>query len=701
MPKSVVGFEEIDKNDVHLVGEKGTCLGEMTQAGFPIPNGFVITPYAYHNFVKQNKLDIKIQHLLSTVSFSNEKSLNQVSHHIKKYLREGKLSQDLIKEVISAYNKLKKGALSEYPQVSIGSSVVKGDAVLLEKIKESWALLFESKAILYRYQQKLDEQKTGMALIVQKSVDPKVSGVMFTIDPATNDKSRIIVQIKQDIYAVKKSDFSILDKKNGKTQRIPDQQIIELAKLGEKVEKHYYFPQEVKWVIENNQFFITQIKPVTTISNTKVQKFNDTNVKLPESDIILKGDPLGTGIASGPVKLLFTVGEYDQVMPGDIVVVQEIIPNFMTALKKAAAIISDSYDRSSYTSIVAKKLGIPIIVGTQTATETLRNGNIVTVNGTKGEVYKGGFAVKQLGLVEKFSNAKTATKLYVNLAKPELAEESARKNVDGVGLLQAEYVIEAIGIHPKKMLRDGKKQEFIDQLANEIAVVCKAFGERPVVYRASDFKTNEYLQFFGGNEFELQELNPILGFRGAFRHAHQPEVFELELEAIKTVRDKMGYRNLWLMISFVRTVEELISVKKIINKAGLEQSPNFKLCITVETPANVIMLEKFIEVGIDGVSIDADDLTMLIMGADRNNIEIANEFNEMHPAVLWAFERIIKTANKYQIMSSVYGQTISAYPELIRNLVSWGITSVSVLPDAVDNTRKLLAQTEKELLNQR
>jgi pyruvate,water dikinase len=228
---------------------------------------------------------------------------------------------------------------------------------------------------------------------------------------------------------------------------------------------------------------------------------------------------------------------------------------------------------------------------------------------------------------------------------------------------------------------------------------CSAFSPRPVVYRASDFKTNEYRSLIGGKDFEPEESNPMLGFRGAFRYIHDPEVFKMELEAIKMVRNKMGHKNLWIMIPFVRTVAELIEVKKIINEAGLERSATFKLWMMVEIPSNVILFEKFIDVGIDGVSIGSNDLTMLVMGTDRDNSEVASEFNEMNEAPLWAFEHVVKTAHKYGITASVCGQAVSTYPELVRDLVSWGVTSVSVSPDAIDNTRKLLAQTEKEILH--
>src|ERR1035437_883987 len=749
MPKFVAWFSEIDKNDVPLVGGKGANLGEMINAGFPVPNGFVVTSHAYYHFIQENKLDIKIKHLLSTTNFDHSKSLDQVSLLIKKLVKTGTMSDELMKAIVSSYNTL--GGILEYPLVAVRSSAtaedlanasfagqqetylnVKGDAVLLEKIKEGWASLFDARAIFYRHEQHFDHIKIGIALVVQKMVESEKSGVMFTLDPVTNDKSKIVIEAiyglgelivqgeeNPDHYEVKKSDFTILNKKSsqqnkmlkkvgavnkevqlskkdGGKQKISDKQIIEVAKWGEKLEKHYYFPQDIEWAIQNDEIFIVQTRSVTT---TKTGKGENDDAKLLESDVILKGDPGSPGIASGPVKVIFAAKDIDKVLPGDVLVAPQTNPDFVPAMKKATAIITDSGGRTSHAAIVSRELGVPAVVGTQTATKILKTGMIVTVNGSKGEIYKGGFAMKQPVHVEHFTDVKTATKLYVNLAEPELADKIAKRNVDGVGLLRAEFMMAGIGIHPKKMIHDGKKQDFINKLARDLEMFCKAFGERPVVYRASDFKTNEYRNLVGGKAYEPEESNPMLGFRGAFRYVHDPEVFKLELEAIKHVRNKLGHKNLHIMIPFVRTVEELVAVKKIMTEAGLERSSSFKLWMMVEIPSNVIMFEKFIEVGIDGVSIGSNDLTMLVMGTDRDNSEVAPEFNEMNEAPVWAFEHVVKTAHKYGITASMCGQAVSTYPELVRKLVSWGVTSVSVSPDAIDNTRKLLAQTEKEVLH--
>ena len=293
---------------------------------------------------------------------------------------------------------------------------------------------------------------------------------------------------------------------------------------------------------------------------------------------------------------------------------------------------------------------------------------------------------------------KTATNVYVNLASPGRVEEVAKMNVNGVGLLRAEFMIADIGTHPKKLIKEGKSHVFIEKLANDLLVFAKAFNPRPVVYRATDFKTNEYRNLKGGGDFEPEESNPMLGYRGAYRYMSDPKVFELELAAIKMVRNKHGFKNLWLMLPFVRTVNELVEVKKIIASSGLSRSSNFKLWMMVEIPSNVILLEDFIKVGIDGISIGTNDLTMLILGVDRDNETISSVYNEREPAVLWALERIITIANKHSITSSICGQAPSLYPDLTAKLVEWGITSVSVSPDMLERTREIVSLAEKRLL---
>jgi pyruvate,water dikinase len=369
-------------------------------------------------------------------------------------------------------------------------------------------------------------------------------------------------------------------------------------------------------------------------------------------------------------------------------------------MKKSSGIITDQGGQTSHAAIVSRELGIPCIVGAKEATKVLKEGQIVTVNGESGQVFLGA-NIKKTGDEKqgpskpKFSKVKTATKVYVNLAQPERVNEIAKLNVDGIGLLRAEFMIANIGIHPKEAIKRKEQEVFVKKLSKDLEIFCKAFYPRPVTYRATDFKTNEYRSLEGGKFWEPIEPNPMLGFRGAFRYVASPEVFNLELRAIKEVREK--YENLHLMIPFVRSPEELARVRRIVASQGLFEKTSFKFLMMVEIPVNVIQIEDFIKVGIDGVSIGSNDLTMLIEGTDRDNSEVASEFNEMRPAVLWALERVIRKCNEAGITSSICGQAPSEYDELVEKLVRWGVTSVSINPDSIDRVRGVVAEAEKDI----
>ncbi len=745
---SVRWFKDVGKNDVGTVGGKGANLGEMTQAKFPVPNGFVVTSQAYFSFIKDNNLAIKIKHLLATANFNNQDSLMQVSAHIKKEIMHGHISEELIHEIFTAYKTL-GGSLTD-PLVAVRSSAtaedlptasfagqqetylnVKGEANLILKIKAAWASLFEARAIFYRHEQHFDHFRVGLAAVVQQMVESEKSGVMFTIDPVTNSKQTIVIEavyglgemivqgtVTPDHYEVDKQSLSIKKKmpavqekylkkvgtenreiklsvKEGGKQKITDKEIQEVAKLGKQLEHHYYFPQDIEWAIVKGTVYIVQTRAITT-THTKQHTAADTadTKGLP---LLVTGSPASPGIGSGPTKVISSIHDVGKVLPGDVLVAPQTNPDYVPAMKKASAIVTERGGRTSHAAIVSRELGIPAVVGAENATALLKTGTVVTVNGEKGEVYKGAHAHSSMTEMKQVEHPhiKTATKVYVNLAQPDLAEKIAKENVDGVGLLRAEFMMADIGIHPKKLIHEGKEHVFIEKLANDIEKFCTAFNPRPVVYRTSDFKTNEYRGLIGGKEYEPVEPNPMLGYRGAFRYINDPKVFKLEIEAIKHIRNKKNLKNLWVMIPFVRTVKELIEVKKILSSAGLHRSPTFQLWMMVEIPSNVILLEKFIEVGIDGVSIGSNDLTMLLLGTDRDNSEVAREFNEQDDTVMWALEHIIKTCHKHGVKASICGQAPSLYPNLLEKLVKFGITSVSIAPDAIDSVRKTIAAAEK------
>jgi len=385
------------------------------------------------------------------------------------------------------------------------------------------------------------------------------------------------------------------------------------------------------------------------------------------------------------------------VKKGEILVAEMTTPDFVPAMKRAVAIVTDRGGRTAHAAIISRELGIPCIVGTEHATSTLKDKQVITVDGSQGKIYDGKLAIADevAAAAKPREKIKTRTNLYVNLAQPDLADRVAKRDVDGIGLLRAEFIIAEIGDHPNYMLSQNRGHEFVDKLAKGLTKFAKPFSPRPVVYRTNDFKTNEYRALKGGEKYEPMEENPMLGYRGASRYITDVDVFKMELEAIKKVRK--DYPNLWVMIPFVRTVDELAGTVKIMEQEGLKRSEDFKIWMMAEVPSNFILLEKFIDVGIDGISIGSNDLTQLILGIDRDSEKLAATFDERNEAVMVALERLVTVSKSKGITCSICGQAPSVYPELTEKLVKWGITSVSVSPDMIDKTREIIAEVEKKL----
>ncbi|KKQ17433.1 MAG: Phosphoenolpyruvate synthase [Berkelbacteria bacterium GW2011_GWA1_36_9] len=482
---------------------------------------------------------------------------------------------------------------------------ISGSDAVIKAVRRSWASLFEARAIYYRAVNNYDHLKVGIAVPVQKMIQSEKSGIMFTLDPVTSDTEKIVIEagwglgeaivsgsVTPDRYVVRKSNLEILErnielqawkivkvgqenkhitctKQEQKAQKLTDEEIKKIAEFGKKIEDHYKFPQDTEWAIEGSNIYFVQSRPVTTIKShpdpAVVGEESPANAgladKLPDSsptaqndklEVILKGIAASLGIASGPVKIIHSPSEIDKVLQGDVLVTEKTSPDYVPAMKKSAAIITETGGQTSHAAIVSRELGIPCVVGTGTATHALKMGQVVSVDGAKGFVYKGKVSRQESPPGQNDSGGFneeipiTATKVYVNLGEPTLAEKVAKLPCDGVGLLRAEFMIAEIGEHPRALVKAGKSAVYVNKLVEGLKETCRAFSPRPVVYRATDFKTNEYRNLKGGAEFEPQENNPMIGYRGAFRYVKEPDLFKLELEAIKSVRGM--YENLYLMI---------------------------------------------------------------------------------------------------------------------------------------------------------
>ena len=770
--KFVLWFDEVGKEDIPLVGGKGANLGELKKAGIPVPNGFIMTSAAYYYFLDQTKLQKRIAQLLKGLNPEDSKKLNAVSRQIKKLILDSKMPQIIAREIADGYKKLggfpvavrSSATAEDLPTASFAGQQATflntvGQSKVIEAVQKCYASLFEARAIYYRIINKFEHMKVALAVPIQNMVESEVSGIMFTVDPVSQDKNKLVIEagyglgeaivsgsVTPDRYIVDKESLKIIDKeinsqswkivrdqKGGdkhvnvtksdqKVQKLPDDKIIELAKMGIKVEQHYKSPQDTEWTLFGNDLTFVQSRPITTlgksqITNSKSQTNSNPQISndqsgtdISKAKVLLKGAAASLGSASGPVKIIHKPDEIDKVLKGDILVTEMTTPDFVPAMRRAIGIVTDTGGRTCHAAIVSRELGIPCVVGTGTATHILKAGQVVTVDGVAGVVYQGKVQIPNGNSIAQQSSRQvggkaiseeipiTGTKVYVNLAEPELAAEISKQPVDGVGLLRAEFMIANIGEHPRAMVEAGRGKEYTQKLAEGMRTIASAFAPRPVVYRATDFKTNEYRHLKGGEKFEPQESNPMIGYRGASRYIKEPDLFKLELEAIKQVRDSGDLKNLWLMIPFVRTVEEMRKVKNIVEDYGLIRSHDFKLWMMCEIPSNVILLEQFIKVGIDGISIGSNDLTQLTLGVDRDNNTLAKTFDERDDSVVLSIEYVIKTCRKHSVTCSICGQAPSVYPEITEMMVKAGTTSVSVTPDMIIQTRKIIASVEKRLL---
>ncbi len=766
--KNVMWFKELNRGSLAEAGGKGANLGEMFQNGFPIPNGFVTTSGAYYKHLEANDLKQSIADILSKLDVSDHDKLVEASDKIKKLIIDAPMPEDIREDTIKAYKELcemdgkevyvavrSSATAEDLPTASFAGQQstflnIKGEQDVLQAVKECWASLFEPRAIFYRVENNFEHMKVGLSAVVQKMVQSEKAGVVFTVDPLYQDPDIISIeaayglgevvvsgQVTPDTYRVGKKELKILDKNvvkqpwmlikmEGKNKRVEikdeaqgnqkltDLEIKDLAKEVKRIEEHYKFPQDIEYGFEKGNLYIVQSRPITTLDDSAkpggskgVKAMEKKDVS--EAKILAKGLGASPGVGMGPVKLIKSSKEIKNMTRGEVLVTDMTTPDFVPAMKKASAIVTNTGGMTSHAAIVSRELGVPCVVGTQNATEVLKDGMEISVDGSHGIIYEGLVSAPESAAKQAESGAAavgesvpvTGTKIYVNLADVDQAEKVASLPCDGVGLLRAEFMIAEIGVHPQKMLAEGRRQEYVDKLADDLRKFAAAFYPRPVVYRATDFKTNEYRNLDGGETYEPHEENPMMGYRGASRYLQEPEVFKMELDAIKKVRDEFNLRNLWLMIPFIRRIGELRAIKQALHEVGIYRTRDFKLWIMVEVPSTVFLIDQFCEEGIDGISIGTNDLTQLTLGIDRDNATMAKGFDERNEAVVRALKQVITTCKKYGVTTSLCGQAPSVYPEFAEKLVEFGTTSMSVNPDAVARTRRIVASAEKKIMLER
>lgn len=775
----VLWFNEIGMEDVPIVGGKSASLGEMVRrVGVPVPQGFATTAEAYRLYIRENGLDKKIPEILSELKDPNDTAtLQNVGARIRSLIVNAKMPKVLEDLIVEYYSKLPDyaGIDEKEPFVAIRSSAtaedlpdasfagqqetylnVKGAKEVVEKIKECYASLFTNRAIFYRIQKGFDHMAVALSAAVQLMVYSKASGVAFNLDVSNGDRSvnlieagyglgEYIVQgkITPDEYLVRKGDGTIVRKNiskkliqlvrkpEGGTEEVPvpeelqdaqvltDEQIRELSSYADKIEAHYKRPMDIEWALDerNGKLYILQARPETVWSLKEAPPKPKAEFEVvKERRVLVQGLPASPGIAVGRAHIIPTVERINEFEKGEILITEMTAPDWVPAMRKAAAIVTNSGGMTCHAAIVSRELGIPCIVATASkgkpATEAIPNGAVITVDAKLGVVYEGALeefakkpevevgpaAMPTVSVAESYPI--TGTKIYVNVGEPEIAERTAALPADGVGLLRQEFVwASEIGEHPLWLIEQGRPEKVVDALAEAFRKVCAAFYPRPVVMRFSDFKSSEYRALKGGEKYEPVEPSALMGWRGASRY-YDPkyvEAFRLEVRAVKKVRDVYGLKNLWVMVPFCRRVEEMEKINRIFEEEGLHRGPDFKVWLMAEIPSNCLLADKFNKY-VDGYSIGSNDLTMTILGCDRDNETVAALFDERDLAVKRAIRLLIQLAHRDGRTVSICGQAPSVYPDFVEFLVRSGIDSISVNPDAVVSVRKLVASIEQRIM---
>ena len=748
LDKPVLWLDDIGSDDIGLVGGKGASLGEMTAAGLPVPPGFVVTAGTYRAFIEGTGIDEELFEAVDVDSDDSE-ALAAAEATAKELILETEMPEDVKEDILAAYDGLDDGeafvavrssaTAEDLPSASFAGqqdtylNITRDD--LIERIKDCWASLFTQRAIYYRNEQGFDHDIVDIAVVVQRMVAAEKSGVMFTSHPSTGEPKIIIEaawglgeavvsgSVSPDNYVIDRETDEVLettvadkkimmlkDEETGETverpvpedkrnARVLDEAELErLAELGERAEAHYDEPQDVEWAIVNNEVYMLQSRPITTISEeSAAEAAADGNG---EGDVILKGLGASPGIASGPVRIVGKLDQLDKVGEGDIIVTEMTTPDMVPAMKRASGIITDEGGMTSHAAIVARELGAPAVVGAGTATEQLEDGQVVTIDGDKGSVTEG--ATEPDEQTDSIDDVRpenpvkpmTATEVKVNVSIPEAGERAAATGADGVGLLRMEHMILSTNKTPERYIDDHGEDAYVEEIVDGVRGVADEFYPRPVRVRTLDAPTDEFRQMEGG-ESEPHEHNPMLGYRGIRRSLDRPEFFKYELEAFRRLFE-MGYDNVEVMFPLVNDAEDVIRARDLMESAGIDPETR-SWGVMIETPAAALSVEGMAEAGIDFASFGTNDLTQYTLAVDRNNEHVADRFDELHPAVLRLIGDTIETCREYDVATSICGQAGSK-PEMVRFLVNEGVSSISANIDAVRDVQHEVKRKEQKLL---
>jgi pyruvate,water dikinase len=760
----------------------GEMYQNLNSQSIKVPNGFATTAEAFWDFVDHNKIRDKINAIILDFKNSNIMA-HTASESIQKIILKSEFSPAFKQEILEKYSQLisnnphgvairSSATAEDLPTASFAGQLesflnINGVENILSTCKKCFASLFTARALSYRASKNLLDQEIAISVGIQSMIrsDLASSGVIFTLDTETGFRKIVTInaswglgenivqgKVNPDEYLVFKPllsnpDFKpIISKYIGrkeikmiyssssanvtniktspdeqKKQVLSDSEILTLARWAEKIENHYQMPMDIEWAKDgsNGELYIVQARPETVQSQNNSNSMQNFSLEK-KSAILSQGLAIGSKIISGKAQIIESTADIAKFKEGSILITQITDPDWVPIMKKASGIITNSGGRTSHAAIVSRELGLPVIVGTGSATETIKDGQKITLScaeGSSGFVYEGilPFKIEEINL-DKLKKPKV--KIMLNLADPDTCFKWWKLPSEGVGLARIEFIINnIIKIHPMALVKFekvldrkarktieelteryvDKKDYFIDKLGQGIAKIAGTSYPNPAIIRFSDFKSNEYARLIGGEFFEPKENNPMLGFRGASRY-YSPEYidgFKLECQAIKYARDILGFKNIAVMIPFCRTIGEAQKVLALLDEFGLERGRDgLQVYMMAEIPSNIILADEFAKL-FDGFSIGSNDLTQLTLGVDRDSDKLAEFFDETDPAVLASIRTLITQAHKHGTQVGICGQAPSDKIEFAEFLINSGIDSISLNPDSVP---KILLELEKKSL---
>ncbi|MDR9411312.1 MAG: phosphoenolpyruvate synthase [Haloquadratum sp.] len=740
-------LEDVRAADIDRAGGKAASLGELTAAGLPVPPGFVVTADTYRRFIENAEIDGP---LFEAVAVDHEDStgLREAHERAHRLIMDTPLPEAVEAEILDAFYEMagegqifvavrSSATAEDLPDASFAGQQetflnVDEDAVL-DRVKACWASLFSQRAIYYRNRQGFAHEEVDIAVVVQEMVDAAKSGVLFTSHPSTGAAQMIIEAawglgeavvsgtVSPDNYVVDKTTLrpdsvTVADKKvlmerdgdSGETIERPvtdarraervlsDAEIEELCAMGAEVEAHYGSPQDVEWAMADGTLYMLQSRPITTIAEAPDPAVDQDDGS---TEAIVEGLGASPGTASGTARVITKLDHLDQVREGDVIITEMTMPDMVPAMKRAAGIITDEGGMTSHASIVSRELGVPAVVGTQQATTIIEDGQPITLDGDRGVVTAGTMAEPEPAPVEAARpttpvKPMTATKVLVNVSIPEAAERAAATGADGVGLLRMEHMVLSLGMTPAAFVERHGKRAYIDELIAGIRQVADEFYPRPVRVRTLDAPTDEFRELEGGGA-EPVEHNPMMGFRGIRRSLAYPEEFHYELTAFKRLFG-LGYDNIEIMLPMVNDATDVRRAREELEAVGIDPR-ECRWGVMIETPASALAVDAMAAEGIDFVSFGTNDLTQYMLAVDRNNEQVADRFDELHPAVLRLIGQTIELCREEGVATSICGQAGSK-STMVRFLVEAGISSISANIDAVRDVQHEVKRVEQRLI---